>query len=467
MLTPVTKVSMNQAEDFDFSSLATFHTELQNDAKSGTSPSVRRYLASLCNALESFENVSDDAQVILSTFIPNYYRFMSGYPKFRKTVFKTLVHIWSSGSDGSRLHASVALLKYCKSFPAQLETCARKMYLAFLKSIKAITAHNIHILSLMTNALMEIFMVNTEKLCLLVFSSVRKLADLVRLAIKDSSKQSLKKVFSWQFCGAMKLWTLLLGASNTEKMNSLIYPTITLVVELCCIQPSNFYGPFYLQMVRIALDLMEKKQVFIPVNHILGHMLKGICSKKLPAAAKIAGSSYCLSFMIKATPSDQSNPSYIEALFEDCHTLLMKYINITSTWVCFPEIGQNCQNLIHSVVADCPNKNFKSTLLLSKNKLNQLIDACLKARTDCELPPSSFDGNHIQENFAPVDFKAYVSSLDSIQKIKEQQVRNETTNAAKKAKAAANDGKNQSVPKNKRRRANVTKDDDKLVDFEL
>ncbi len=343
------------------------------------------------------------------------------------------------------------------------------MYLAFLKATKGINAHNIHLLSLMTNALMEIFMLDIDKLCLLVFASIRKLADLVRMSIKDSSKENLKKIFSWQFCGAMKLWTLLLGASKTEKMDSLVYPTITLVVELCCVQSSNFYGPFYLQMVRIALDLMEKKQVFIPVNHILGHMLKSICSKKLPNAARIAGSSYCISFMVKASPSDQTNPSYVEALFDDCHTLLMKYINATSTWVCFPEIGHNCQNLIHPVISDCPNKNFKSTLLVSKNKLSQLIDACLKARTDCELPPSSFDNNHIQENFTPVDFKAYVGSLDSIQKLKEQQVQNENAKSLKKSKANEKSAaKNiQSAPKSKKRKINVTKDDDKLVDFEL
>jgi hypothetical protein len=322
----------------------------------------------------------------------------------------------------------------------------------------------------MTNALMEIFMLDIDMLCLLVFSSIRKLSDLVRMAIKDSNKENLKKVFSWQFCGALKLWTLLLGASNTEKMNSLIYPTITLVVELCCVQPSNFYFPFYLQMVRIAVHLMEKKQVFIPVNHILGHMFKSICSKKLPTAARITGSSYCLSFMVKASPSDQANPSYVEALFEDCHTLLMKYINITSTWVCFPEIGQNCQNLIHSVISDCPNKNFKSTLLVSKNKLNQLIDACLKARTACELPPSSFDNNHVQENFTHIDFKAYVGSLDSIQKLKEQQIQTENAKAAKKAKINekfVTNNSSSSAYKNKKRKINVTKDDDKLVAFEL
>lgn len=109
-------------------------------------------------------------------------------------------------------------------------------------------------------------------------------------------------------------------------------------------------------------------------------------------------------------------------------------------------------------------------MLVSKNKLNQLIDACLKARTDCELPPSSFDNNHIQENFTPVDFKAYVGSLDSIQKLKEQQVKDENSKAAKKQKASdekSSSKGSQSGHKSKKRKINVTKDDDKLVDFEL
>lgn len=340
------------------------------------------------------------------------------------------------------------------------------MYLAFLKSCKSISAHNIHILSLMTNSLIEVFSINVEKLSCLIFSSIRKLAESVRVAIKDSSKDNLKKVFSWPFCASIKLWGLLLAKTESEKITDLISPTISLCMELCCIQVTNFYAPFYLQMVRIALEIMEKKQVFIPVNHILGHMLKTICSKRVEGAAKITGAAYCISFMIKASISDQANSSYREALFEDCHTLLMKYIGITSTWACFPEIGLNCQNLLSAAMADCPHKKFKSTLTISKNKLQTLIDNTLKARVSCELPPNSYDKTHEQENFVPVDFKAYVTSLDSVQKLKEQQAEqfkpktkpSATKSSAKEVKQS------RSKPKKK---VNMEIDDDQLVNFEL
>ena len=342
------------------------------------------------------------------------------------------------------------------------------MYLAFLKSCKSISAHNIHILSLMTNSLIEVFSINVNKLSCLIFSSIRKLAETIRIAIKDSSKDNLKKVFSWPFCAAIKLWGLLLARTDSEKIADLISPTISLCMELCCFQVTNFYAPFYLQMVRIALELMEKKQIFIPVNHILGHMIKTICSKKIEGVAKITGAAYCISFMIKASASDQLNPSYREALFEDCHTLLMKYIGIASTWACFPEIGLNCQNLLAAAIADCPHKKFKSTLTISKNKLQSLIDNTLKARVSCELPPNSYDKNHEQENFSPIDFKAYVTSLDSVQKLKEQQAEKMAPkpSVAKSSTKEANIKKSKSIPKSKKK-VNLDIDDDKLVNFEL
>lgn len=342
------------------------------------------------------------------------------------------------------------------------------MYLAFLKSCKGINIHSIHILSLMTNTLLEVFSVKIEKLACLIFSSIRKLAETVRVAIKDSSKEKLKKVFSWPFCAAIKLWGLLLARSESDQIADLLYPTVSLCMELCCFQTSNFYSPFYLQMVRIALDIMEKKQIFIPVNHILGHMLKTICARKIEGAAKITGSNYCISFMIKASASDQLNPSYKEALFEDCHTLLMKYIGISSSWACFPEVGLNCKNLLTSVLANCPHKKFKTTLSISKNKLQSLIDSTLKARVSCELPPNSYDNSHEQDAFDPVDFKAYVASLDSVQKIKEEQAGKVAIKASNLKKSPSNSKEMKSNAKiSINRKKNLEIDDDKLVNFEL
>lgn len=320
----------------------------------------------------------------------------------------------------------------------------------------------------MTNSLIEIFSINVNKLSCLIFSSIRKLAETIRVAIKDSSKDNLKKVFSWPFCAAIKLWGLLLARTDSEKIADLIYPTISLCMELCCFQVTNFYAPFYLQMVRIALELMEKKQIFVPVNHILGHLIKTICSKRIEGSAKITGAAYCISFMIKASVSDQANPSYREALFEDCHTLLMKYIGITSTWACFPEIGLNCQNLLAAAIADCPHKKFKSSLTISKNKTQSLIDNTLKARISCELPPNSYDKTHEQENFTPIDFKAYVTSLDSVQKLKEKQAEQMAPkpSVSKSSSKEVKINKSQSVPKSKKK-VNLDIDDDKLVNFEL
>jgi len=307
---------------------------------------------------------------------------------------------------------------------------------------------------------------NIEKLSCLIFSSIRKLSETVRVAVKDSSKENLKKVYSWQFCAAIKLWGLLMTKTGSEKIANLISPTVSLAMELCCFQVSNFYGPFYLQMVRIALEIMEKNQIFIPVNHILGHMIKTICSKRIEGNGKITGASYCISFMIKASTSDQANSSYREALFEDCHTLLMRYIGISSTWACFPEIGINCQNLLSAALAECSHKKFKSTLTISKNKLQSLIDSTLKARVSCELPPNSYDSTYEQENFAPVDFKAYVNSLDSVQKHKEQQAEKMIPKSAIKSGEDTKFTKSKSVPKLKKK-ISADIDDDKLVNFEL
>jgi hypothetical protein len=115
-------------------------------------------------------------------------------------------------------------------------------------------------------------------------------------------------------------------------------------------------------------------------------------------------------------------------------------------------------------LTDCSHKKFKSTLTISKNKLQSLVDATLKARISCELPPSSYDTLHEQNTFSPVDFKAYVSSLNSVQKIKEQQ--------AEKSIPSPSTLKNSSNLKSKplsklKKKINADIDDDKLVNFEL
>ncbi len=79
---------MDQEAEFNFISLVTSATELQTDLKNGTSTKARRFLASLCKELDDIGNVSESSQVLLCSFIPNYYRLLAGYPKFRKVIFQ-------------------------------------------------------------------------------------------------------------------------------------------------------------------------------------------------------------------------------------------------------------------------------------------------------------------------------------------------------------------------------------------
>lgn len=435
-------------------------------AEGKSSTKVRGTLAKLSTALQSLKTLPEGTVLAFCIEIPSWYRLLVSFPKPRKLVLQSLIHVWGSGTEQIRLHAAVSLLKFCKKFPSLHEACARKMYLAFLKACKNINPHSIHILSIMTNSLAEVFALNVDRLSCLIFASIRKLAEVIRTAVKDVSKNNFKKVFSWPFCAAMKLWGLLFARTKSAKLADLLGPTVALCIELCCLQVTSFHTPFYLQMVRICLDLMEAHQMFIPVNHVLGHIMKAVCGKGVRTTDKIAGSAYCLSFMIKASVSDQANSSYVEALFDDCHLLLMRYIGLTSTWACFPEVGINCQNLLASALAVCVYKKFKGTLTISKNKLEHLIAAALASRSACQLPPNSYDTSHIQDNFAPVDFKAYVASLNSVQQLKEQQA--ERAPQVAQPVADKKRGKSTEKPSKKKVKRNIAvESEDKLVDFEL
>jgi hypothetical protein len=79
---------MDHETEFNFSLLATSAEEFQAESKSGNSTKSRRFLVSLCKEMENIGNVSEGSQVLFCSFIPNYFRFVAAYPKFRKVIFQ-------------------------------------------------------------------------------------------------------------------------------------------------------------------------------------------------------------------------------------------------------------------------------------------------------------------------------------------------------------------------------------------
>jgi len=420
--------------------------------------------------LDSIDTWSDRLCVEFCSNIHHSFASLSDFPKRKKAVFNALLQFWASGEEALRLRAAMAVVKFCKAFPASLERCARKMYLTFLKACKGINQYNIHILSLMTNSLVEIFFLNICALSGFIFASLRKLADAIRQSLKTTGGNKVKKIFSWSFCAALKLWGIVLARADNEHTKLLIPPFVSLIMEICCIQPSGKFVAFYLQMVRIALSLMESKQIFIPVNHILGHHLKAVCSKRIEGSAKnIVGSTYCLSFMIKISASDVDKPSYKEALFEECHLLLIQFVSIVSNWTCFPEIATNCLNMINSALDGCQHQKFKASLSVSKSKLQKLIDSQFQSRTAIQMPPTSYDENHLGASTESVDFKKYSSSLGNISQLKEKDIlaSNKNTKASGPKKLT-----NNIKPSAKKQKLSIDAaikngKEDKLVRFEL
>lgn len=442
------------------------------DASGEKRKKPKESILQIIKAIDSVESWSDRLCLEFCSKIHHAYYCLSNYPKHRKSLFVALLRFWSSGDETLRLRAALGLVTFCRAFPSGLERCARKMYLVFLKVCKGINPHNIHILSLMTNSLVEIFSLNINALSGFVFASIRKLADAIRQAVKNTGGNKVKKIFSWSFCAALKLWGIVLARFDNNHINLLVSPFTSLIMEICCIQPSGQFAAFYLQMIRIALNLMESKQTFIPVNHILGQHLKYICSKRIEGSAKnIVGSTHCLSFLVKVSASELEKPSYKEALFEECHLLLIRFISIVSNWACFPEIGTNCLNMINSALSGCQHQKFKASLSVSKNKLQKLIDSQLQSRAAAQMPPTSFDQNHVDTNLSSVDFKKYASSLGNIHQLKEKDLL-----AASKANKAcgpkASTGKGAALNAAKKRKAissvQIKNDkEDKLVKFEL
>jgi hypothetical protein len=446
---------------------------LSQEQNQDASPSkIRAHAEKVCRALESASSWTDQLALRFCSDIPLTFKLFVPYPRRRKALMKALIGLWTSSTEAIRLRAAVALVSFCKVFKNQVEICARKMYLSFLKACKSVHQHNIHLVSLMTNSLLEVFTLNPDALALLAFGCIRKLADTVRMAIKGVNGGKIKKIYSWQVCAALKFWGLFLTKTSTPLLSSLVSPFVTLIVEICCVQTSGQQVPFYLQMVRIALSLMESKQIFIPVNHILGQQLKNVCSKRIVGTGqKIVGSTFCLSFMVKTAAADLEKPAYKEALFEECHVLLMKFLGLTSTWACFPEVAQNSLNLISSAMADCQHQKFKSSLTVSRNKLQKLIEGLCQIRASVQLPSSSYAVDVIEGKFTPVDFKAYVSSLDSINQLKEKDAMAMATKADKKVVSStavprvAAEG--QSKKKQKTAHYTNLNKEDKLVAFEL
>ncbi|KAL7567953.1 hypothetical protein ACA910_019663 [Epithemia clementina (nom. ined.)] len=218
--------------------------------------------------------------------LSKHMRFLSAFPRVAESMIRNLVDKWSAPLDSSEDYQAVRLqaffrirqLAITQPFPF-IETCLRKVYLAYARRAKhgsssSPTVEILLTLTFMGNSVVELYSLDLHSSYQHAFVYIRQLALHLRSAIQKTSSDATQQLFRWQYMHCLKLWVSVLSGvvvqEDGAQMRSLIYPLTEIIYGVARLAPSNVrHLPFRLHCVRLLQQLAASSEMYIPTTSLL------------------------------------------------------------------------------------------------------------------------------------------------------------------------------------------------------
>ncbi|KAM0748136.1 Noc2-domain-containing protein [Meredithblackwellia eburnea MCA 4105] len=270
--------------------------------------------------------------------------------KVARGWLKLLLSVYESAADDVRVAAFVALRKLAIASDHSLrESVLKGVYSSLLASFKSTSAYSLPSLNLMKNSASTLFVLpgkqSAELSYQLAFTYIRMLAILLRKGVKESSKESFKSVYNWQFVHAVDFWSLVLSeASDQEReveqgespLKQLLYPLIQVVVGAIRLVPTARYFPLRFHLVRSLLRVVQRTGTYIPISTYMFEVLDSpdLNRRAKPSTLKPLDWEY----FIRCPASYLKTRVYAEGLAEEAVYVLTEYYSTLSLSIGFPEL---------------------------------------------------------------------------------------------------------------------------------
>ncbi|KAL5342458.1 Noc2p family-domain-containing protein [Aspergillus crustosus] len=276
--------------------------------------------------------------------------YLLQFRKLLKVLIKTIVGIWADASttEATRIVGFLLLRRLMVIGDAGLkESVLKASYEGVVKGSRNTTVHTLPGVNLMKNSAAELWGIDQNVSYTTGFSFIRQLAMHLRSSITNTSKESYKAIYNWQYVHSLDFWSRVLSQhcdglveakiGKQSALRPLIYPVVQITLGAMRLIPTAQYLPLRFQLTRSLLRISRASGTYIPLASSLLEPLNLAELRKPPKQATLRPLDF--STAIRAPKSYLRTRVYQDGAAEQITELLSEFFVLWSKHVAFPELS--------------------------------------------------------------------------------------------------------------------------------
>lgn len=311
-------------------------------------PLIKSHTASVHQLLSNLS----DAQTLKMTLssIEPMLPYLLQFRKLLKTLTKIVVGIWAdvSTTEATRIVAFLLLRRLMVIGDAGIrETVLKASYEGVVKGSRNTTIHTLAGINLMKNSATELWGIDQNVSYTTGFNFIRQLAIHLRSSITNTTKESYKAVYNWQYVHSLDFWSRVLSqhcdglveaqAGKQSALRPLIYPVVQITIGAMRLIPTAQYFPLRFQLTRALLRLSRATATYIPLAPSLLEVLNLAEMRKPPKSSTLKPLDFTTT--IRAPKSYLRTRTYQDGVGEQIAELLSEFFVLWTKHIAFPELS--------------------------------------------------------------------------------------------------------------------------------
>lgn len=311
-------------------------------------PLIKSHTASVHQLLINLSDAST-LKLTLASIEPML-PYLLQFRKVLKTLVKIVVGIWAdvSTADATRITGFLILRRLMVLGDAGIrESVLKATYEGVVKGSRNTTVHTLAGVNLMKNSAAEIWGIDQNVSYTAGFSFIRQLAMHLRKSITNTSKESYKTIYNWQYVHSLDFWSRVLSQhcdglveaqiGKQSALRPLIYPVVQITLGAMRLIPTATYFPLRFQLTRSLLRISRATGTYIPLSASLLEVLTSAEMRKHPKSSTLKPLDF--NTAIRAPKSYLRSRTYQDGVGEQVAELLSEFFVLWSKHIAFPELS--------------------------------------------------------------------------------------------------------------------------------
>ncbi|KAI3960535.1 hypothetical protein MKW92_053623, partial [Papaver armeniacum] len=165
-----------------------------------------------------------------------------------------------------------------------LESCLIKTYKAFIARSKFLEPTNLLHIRFLADSLVELYSLDVPRSCSKALVSIQQLATILRQCLHTKEKETMEKIYSWQYINCVDLWVKYVCANVEDNdLQLLVYLSVQIINGVVHLFSGPRHLPLRVKCIQMLNQLSSSCRDFIPVTCLVLDSLEYIGTGKADA----------------------------------------------------------------------------------------------------------------------------------------------------------------------------------------